>query len=80
MSRRGKNITQSTLIDNATVFGGKVTANLTVQYSLIASGLSERLSKQRVRQSPSDWPEVEVYRDIEVRKFVGTRIAVSKLL
>ena len=55
-------------------------ASLTVQYSLIAARLSERLNKQRVRHSPSAWPEVECYGDIEVRKFVGTRIAVSKLL
>ena len=53
---------------------------LTVRYNLIAERRNNRLDKQRVRRSPNDWPEVELYEDIEVRKFVGTRIAVSNLL
>lgn len=51
-----------------------------VRYNLVAERQNIRLDKQGVRRSPNDWPKVEQYENIEVRKFVGTRIAISKLL
>ena len=55
-------------------------AGLTVRYNLIAERQNGRIDKQRVRTGPSDWPVLECYRDIAVRKFVGSRILISKLL
>lgn len=52
----------------------------TVRYNLIAKRQHPRIDKQRVRRTPRDWPEVETYKDIEVRKFVGSRLAASQLL
>ena len=55
-------------------------AGMTVKYNLIAEKRHRRIDKQRVRQLPGYWPEIESYKNIAVRKFVGSRIAISKLL
>ena len=51
-----------------------------VTYNVIASRQSGRFDKQRVRIDPARWPEVEGYRGMEIRRFVGSRIPVRKLL
>ena len=53
---------------------------LTIQYSLIATRQSLRIDKRRVREGPNSWPAVESYKDITVRKFVGSRIAFAQLI
>ncbi len=51
-----------------------------VTYNVIASRQGEKIDKQRVRRDPTNWPDVERYRGIKVRRFVRSRIPVSKLL
>ena len=54
-------------------------SEIAIKYNLIAGKLNSRLDKQRVKRGSSDWPQVECYKDIVVQKFVGARIAFSKL-
>ena len=51
-----------------------------VTYNVIASRQGVRIDKQRVRTDPSRWPEVDAYKGMEIRRFVGSRIPVRKLL
>lgn len=48
--------------------------DLTIQYVVIGKRLNPRLDKQRVRAHPLQWQREIQYKQITVRRFVGSRI------
>ena len=53
---------------------------LNIHYNLIAEKLHRRLDKQSVRSAPQNGLDVECYKGIKVRKFVGSRFVIDWLL